>query len=54
MTGLLLLAQEAENGQGLTAAGTVMMLLSVGLVLALNGFCMSRILFGKQRDPESR
>jgi len=44
----LLLAQEAEGAVTLTTAGAVLMTLSVGLVLGLNVFCMTRILCEKR------
>ena len=47
----LLLAQAAENHVTLTTTGATIMILSVGLVLALNVFCMARIL-GERRPKE--
>ncbi len=45
---LVTLAQATEGVVGLTTAGTVIMTVSVSLVLGLNVFCMSRILFERR------
>ncbi len=45
-----LIAQVAEPPVTLTVGGAVIMALSVGMVLALLGFCMHRIM----RDPQAQ
>lgn len=54
MSPLFLLASATEEGSGLTPAGIVMMVLSVGFVLGLNIFCLSRVLRSSgQRNTDS-
>ncbi len=44
------LAQTESATEELTVSGAVVMLLSIGLVLALSGFCMWRILSEKRAE----
>ena len=39
-----MLGQAGAESTGLTTAGTIVMVASIGLVLALAGFCMVRLL----------
>jgi len=45
-----LLAQAATDPAGLNVGGLIIMIVSVGLVLGLNVFCMLRILVERNRD----
>ncbi|MCH8966332.1 MAG: hypothetical protein IID43_01515 [Planctomycetes bacterium] len=48
---MLLLGQTANDQPGLTIGGMIIMVCSIGLVLALSGFCMVKIL-GEQKPTE--
>ncbi len=51
MIGMLpIMAQAVDPPVTLTVGGVIIMTLSIGLVLALLGFCMQRIL----RDPQAQ
>lgn len=50
MSLLFMLAAATEEVSGLTAAGIVMMVLSVGFVLLLNIFCMLRVLLSNDEN----
>ena len=48
---MLLLGQTSNDQPGLTVGGMIIMVCSIGLVLALSGFCMVKIL-GEQKPTE--